>query len=72
LAIGEPCEWDPGCCGSGNYCHWTSNTCQPASKLGESCSNASCAENLTCATTIRCVEPPLASESVCKGTPSVP
>jgi hypothetical protein len=72
LKIHDPCTWDWSSCGSGNYCGWTSNTCEVASKLGESCMNAGCADGLWCGTNSRCVEAPFASETICKGTPSVP
>ena len=72
LPIDHACVWDPNSCGTGNYCGWTSNTCEVASKLGESCMNASCAEELTCGTNDRCGASPLAADSICKGTPSEP
>jgi hypothetical protein len=72
LPIDHACTWDPGSCGNGNYCGWTSNTCLAASKLGESCMNAACVNDLMCGTNNRCVELPFASEQICKGIPSVP
>lgn len=72
LRLDDACTWDTGSCGSGNYCHWTTNTCQPASKLGESCESALCMDELECGANQTCIESFLASESVCGGTPSVP
>jgi hypothetical protein len=72
LHLGDACTWDMNPCGRGNFCGWQSDTCQVASKLGESCVNAYCAEELLCDSSERCVELPFASESICKGTPSVP
>jgi hypothetical protein len=72
LHLGDACVWDPNSCGSGNYCGWLSNTCQVTSKLGESCTNAYCAADLACGGGDKCVELSFASDSICKGTPSVP
>jgi hypothetical protein len=72
VQIGDACTWDTGSCGSGNFCSWTNDTCRPAAKLGESCQNVACVTDLTCGTTLRCIEEPFTSESTCKGTPSVP
>ena len=72
LPIDHACVWDPNSCGPGNFCGWTSNTCQAASKLGESCTDAVCAEELTCGTSNTCEASPFAAESICKGTPFVP
>ena len=72
LHIGDACTWDTFSCGSGNYCGWTTNACQVAGKTGESCLTGGCADDLMCGTNDRCVEQSFASESICKGTPSVP
>jgi hypothetical protein len=72
LPLDEACTWDMNSCGNGNYCGWKTNTCQVASKLGESCMDTACVNELICGTNNRCVEWPFASESICKGIPSVP
>ena len=72
LPIGGACTWDPHSCGVGNYCGWLTNVCQPAGKLGEPCAEAACADELVCGTNETCVEQPFDSDSICKGTPSVP
>jgi hypothetical protein len=72
LHLGDACNWDIDPCGGGNYCGWNTNTCLAKGKLGESCANGWCADDLTCGTNTRCAEWPLASVSVCNGTPSVP
>ena len=72
LPNGHACVWDPNSCGTGNFCGWTSNACQLASKLGESCTDAICADELTCGSVDKCVPSPFASDSICNGTPSVP
>ena len=72
LRMGDACDWDPGNCGSANFCGWMNNTCQAEAKLGESCLEAQCRDDLTCATNNRCVEVPLSSSSACQGTPPAP
>jgi hypothetical protein len=72
VRLGDACTWDIDPCGSDNYCGWTANTCQPASKLGESCADSACAKGLVCETSGKCVEQPFASETTCKGAPSTP
>jgi hypothetical protein len=72
LHLGDACTWDPNCCGSGGTCSGMSNTCVTYAKVGEPCSYAYCRDDLTCSNGNKCVEQPFASDSVCKGTPSVP
>jgi hypothetical protein len=67
--IDQACTSDQNACGSGNYCDWTTNTCQVIKKLGESCEDASCTNDLMCGTNLKCIEQPFASEFVCQGTP---
>ncbi len=72
LHIGDTCKWEGNPCGSGNYCNWMDNTCAPAGKLGESCRDRTCSEDLMCGEGQTCVELPLASDSLCKGFPPTP
>jgi hypothetical protein len=72
LRLDDPCTWEWYSCGTGNYCGFTSNTCTGAGKIGDSCQNAACAEGLRCTTGNTCAEKPFASETICKGAPSVP
>jgi hypothetical protein len=72
LQTGEACTWDPGCCGSDNFCGWTGNTCQAPAGLGASCENLQCGEDLMCGTRNRCVEAPLSTSSACEGIPPAP
>jgi hypothetical protein len=69
--LDQACTSDRNACGTGSYCDWTTNTCQLAKKLGESCKNATCPDNLMCDGT-KCVELPFASDYLCKGTPPAP
>ena len=71
-AIDSACTSDQNACGSGNYCDWTTNTCQVAMKLGEPCADAACVSGLMCGTGLKCVEVPFADEYLCKGTPPAP
>jgi hypothetical protein len=72
LKTGDPCRWEGNSCGAGNFCSWPNSTCAPAAKLGESCVDRACIDDLICANSRKCAELPLASDSVCKGTPSTP
>jgi hypothetical protein len=71
-AIDSACTSDTNACGTGNYCDWTTNTCQVAMKLGEPCADASCVSGLMCGKDLKCIEPPFADEYICKGTPPAP
>ena len=70
--IGDPCSYDFGSCGQGNYCDWNDHACKTAAKLGESCMEAACVDGTVCATGNRCIVESLASSDVCLGTPTVP
>lgn len=70
--VGDPCSYDFGSCGRGNYCDWNDHVCKVAAKLGESCMVASCVDGTVCTTGSQCIAETLASSDVCMGTPSVP
>lgn len=70
--VGDPCSYDFGSCGRGNYCDWNEHACKTAALLGESCMAASCVQGTVCTTGSRCIVQSLASSDVCMGTPSVP
>jgi hypothetical protein len=69
VQTGAGCVWEGNSCGTGNFCSWPNSTCAPAGKLGESCAERACAEDFICGDNEKCGEMPLASDSLCKGTP---
>jgi hypothetical protein len=71
LHLGDACDWDPGNCGSDNYCGWENNTCQTPVELGELCGNRQCRYDFTCPNG-RCTEVPFSTSSACQGTPPAP
>jgi hypothetical protein len=72
LKAGDPCTYDPGCCGRENYCDWQKEVCRPAAKLGEACGEVYCVDGLGCGEGQLCYELTLTSDKVCKGTPALP